>query len=290
MKNIAHRQRNQRGISLIELMVGIVIGLLVVAVASGVLMVSRGVSGTVSDASTIQQQAAYAMRLIGTQVRQAGSSRLNLNSANAATQNDLFAPVAFEQQRDGSADVNYNFSLHQPTALFNGTANSLTVGFQRYKDSVFNTATEQTTRNCVGGPDGIGTTATYQLVQSIFQMDANNQLVCSGNGEPAQPVIQNVANFTTRYLRQVVNPPDTLFGNPLVQYVAASTVANWGQVQGVEVCMVLYGVEPIDMPAGSSYTDCDGTTVNMTTLTGVRANRLHMVFRSVFQYRAQGMV
>lgn len=293
LRNTAYRRRAQLGMTLIELMVGIAIGLLVVAVATGVLMLSRGVTGTVSDASTIQQQAAYAMRLIGAQVRQAGSVRLNLNASKSAAENDLHAPVAFEQKSDGSSDANFNFSLLQPTALFNGTANSLTIGFQRYRDSVFNTTTAQSTSNCIGGPGGdeadTSGPITYQLVQSVFQMDSNNQLVCSGNGAVAQPVIQNVANFRMRYLRQMVNPPDTLFGNPLVQYVTADTITNWGQIQGVEVCMVLYGVEPIDMPAGSSYVDCDGTTVNMTTLTGVRAKRMHMVFRSVFQFRAQGM-
>lgn len=63
----------QKGFTLLELMVGVAIGLLVVAVATAALMVSRGVSGTVSDASGIQQQAAYAMRVIGLQLRQAGS-------------------------------------------------------------------------------------------------------------------------------------------------------------------------------------------------------------------------
>ena len=65
--------RMQRGVTLIELMVGVAIGLLVVAVAMSALMVSRGVSGTVSDESGLQQQAAYAMRLMAKQMRQAGS-------------------------------------------------------------------------------------------------------------------------------------------------------------------------------------------------------------------------
>ena len=59
----------QRGLSLIELMVGIAIGLLVVAVAMGALMASRGISGTVSEATSMQQQAAYAFRVIGQQHR-----------------------------------------------------------------------------------------------------------------------------------------------------------------------------------------------------------------------------
>ena len=53
-----HNPRKQQGLTLVELMVGIAIGLLVIAVAMGSLMVSRGISGTVSDASAIQQQAA----------------------------------------------------------------------------------------------------------------------------------------------------------------------------------------------------------------------------------------
>ena len=55
MKNLIVSPRMQRGVTLIELMVGIAIGLLTIAVAMGALMVSRGVSGTVSDASEIQQ-------------------------------------------------------------------------------------------------------------------------------------------------------------------------------------------------------------------------------------------
>ena len=72
---------SQRGATLLELMVGITIGLLTVAVALGALMVSRGVSGTVSEASQLQQQASYAFRVIGQQLRQAGSRQLDPETA-----------------------------------------------------------------------------------------------------------------------------------------------------------------------------------------------------------------
>ena len=96
--------RTQRGVTLIELMVGLVVGLLVVAAAMGTMMVSRGISGTVSDASNIQQQAAYAMRTIGLQLRQAGSLRLDLNPAGA-TEDIASAAVDFEIQ---SGDFDYS--------------------------------------------------------------------------------------------------------------------------------------------------------------------------------------
>ncbi len=50
--------RYQQGVTLIELMVGIALGLMVIAVAMVALMTSRSISGTVSDASAMQQQAA----------------------------------------------------------------------------------------------------------------------------------------------------------------------------------------------------------------------------------------
>mgnify|MGYP002661611885 CR=1 FL=1 len=79
LKTLAPRPRSQRGVTLIELMVGLVIGLLVVAAAMGTMMVSRGISGTVSDASNIHQQAAYVIRTIVFQLLPAGSIRLDLN-------------------------------------------------------------------------------------------------------------------------------------------------------------------------------------------------------------------
>ena len=53
---------------------------------------------------------------------------------------------------------------------------------------------------------------------------------------------------------------------------------------------MLYGAEAIDLPSGSNYTDCDGTAVDMSTLTGARAKRMHMVFRNIFQLRSQGLM
>lgn len=276
-------RRRQRGVTLIELMVGIAIGLLVVAVAMGALMVSRGISGTVSDASGIQQQAGYAMRVIGLQLRQAGSLYLNLNPTNAAMENAQTAPVAFEAESK-AVGSELPFSPKDDTLV--GTDTSLTVGYRRYKESVYVSATDQAlARNCLGGPAG---TNDDLIVESIFSLNGS-ELRCGGNDTAAapQPIIQNVADFQVRYLVQDNSAP----GDPKIEYVNAATVgANWSRVQAVQVCLVLYGVEPIDMPAGSAYTGCDGSKVDMTTLSGARARRIHIAFRNVFQLRSQGLI
>lgn len=290
--------RYQRGVSLLELMVGVAIGLLVVAVAMGALMVSRGVSGTVSDASAIQQQAAYAMRVIGLQLRQAGSLYLNPNSTDTAASEVLTAPVAFEAKADPPSGSSSTYSFDPSTDTISGTSSpaTLTIAYRRFTESVHANTTEQTiSRNCLGGPsDDTAPRKDDQRVESAFRFDATkNELRCGGNGATDQPIVQNVADFQVRYLLQDnSNPADTR-----IQYVDASAVgSNWSRVQAVEVCLVLYGSEPIDMPAGSTYTGCgnDATPANnlvdMTTLTGARARRMHIAFRNVFQLRSQGLV
>lgn len=270
--------------TLVELMVGLAIGLLVVAVVMGAMMVSRGISGTVSDASELQQQAAYALRVIGQQVRQAGSLYLNPNPAGAAAENARAAAVAFETTAPAAgSDLGFN----PATDTLGGADTTLSVGYRRYKEPVYGSAADQAlSRNCLGGP---ADTSGDLRVENNFAL-VGSELRCGGNDTAASPqaIIQNVADFQVRYLLQDNSAP----GDPKLQYVDAATVGtDWGKVQAVQVCLVLYGNEPIDMPAGSSYLGCDGTTaVDMTTLTGARAKRMHIAFRSVFQLRSQGLV
>ena len=283
----------QSGVTLIELMVGLAIGLLVVAVAMGALMVSRGISGTVSDASGIQQQGAYILRVVSQQLRQTGSLYLNPDPVGGAS-TDVLSPVAFEIKADAVGSGN---SFVQEESI-SGADTTVTAAFRRYQDNVFlaENATSTTigtdflARNCVGAP---GNSSTDQRVESIFTFDSTkNELQCGGNGTAAQPIAQNVAQFQVTYMMQTTDAA----GNTTVQYVkgsdmpAAATDPTWRRVQGVQVCLVLYGSEPVDMPAGSSYTDCAGTSVNMTTLTGERKNRMHLLFRNTYQLRSQGLI
>lgn len=277
----------QRGLSLIELMVGIAIGLLVVAVAMGALMVSRGISGTVSDASAIQQQGAYAMRTLGMQLRQGGSLRLNLNPAAVVASDSYLVSVAFETE---VAPLSYPAltSFMPKTDTLKGTASpvTLTAGYRRYTEPTFTDTDEiSQSRNCVAGP---ADASPHERLESTFELNtAKHELRCKGNGESAQPIVRNVANFQVNYLVQDKTTP----GVAKIKSVGAGSVTDWGQVQAVEVCLVLYGDEAIGMAAGSNYTDCDGTTqVDMSTLTGERARRMHVAFRNVFQLRSQGLI
>ena len=266
-------------------MVGIVIGLLVVAVAMGALMVSRNVSGTVSDASGIQQQAAYAIRTIGQQLRQAGSLYLNLDPNNTSVTDSTLAastPVAFETKTD-----NFDPTTNTLLGEINNSSTTLTVGYRRYKEDVFGSSDAQSlVRNCLGGPKD---DSTDQIVKSVFTFTSGDStLRCNGNDTTDQPILQNVADFQVRYLQQ----SDGAAGDTKIRYVTADTLGdatrgNWSKVQAVEICMVLYGDEVIDIPAGSQYVGCSGQKIDFPT-TGTAARRMHLTFRNVFQLRSQG--
>lgn len=275
------RSQPQRGVTLIELLVGIVIGLLTVAVAMGALMVSRGVTGTVSDSSMLQQQAAYAFRVIGQQIRQAGSLRLNLASQKSEGADiDMSDPVAFETKAtDFDPAVNTISGMDSPDT----NEYKLTLGYRNYKEPVYtSTNAASMLRDC------LGQSPNDNLIQSRFSLNStNNELRCVGASGNPQPIIQNVANFQVRYLLQT----SASSGSPQISYVDAATVASaWPQVVGVEICLVLYGNEAIDMPDNTTYLDCDNTTsVTMNTLTAPRTRRAHMVFRNIYQLRSQGL-
>ena len=302
MKHAHHKPAaRQRGVTLIELLVGITIGLLTIAVALGALMVSRGISGTVSDASEIQQQAAYAFRVMGQQLRQAGSLRLSLAAQKPANaiDIDMADPVAFETDYvDPDGGSTFTLSTDTLNGIDSPSAGEykLTVGYRNYKERLYTSTDpegESLMRNCLG--EG----GTKALVQSRFVLNtATNELRCVGtNPLQPQPIVRNVANFQVRYLLQTAAGT----GSPQIQYVNATSVGGatdprWSQVFGVEVCLVLYGNEAIDMPAPANaadtqgtYMDCDAATrIDMTALPAPRTRRMHMVFRNIYQLRSQG--
>lgn len=254
----------QAGLTLIELMIGLAVGLLVVAVATVSLLGSRSVTGAVSDISGIQQQAAYVMRTFGTQLRQAGSLYLDLG-LDADGEGEITSATAFQLR--GSTD----------TAIAENNG-SVTIRFTGYEEPTFANA-GPISRNCLGAPGSIpaGTTAS---IESIFTLNGTD-LRCND-----QPIAQNVAAFQVRYLLQGTDQDD-----PTMLYTNSAGVADWNRVQGVEVCLVLFGTERIDLPEGASYTGCDGSTaVNITTLAAPRTNRMHYVLRNVFQLRSQGLI
>ncbi|WP_051954130.1 PilW family protein [Xenophilus azovorans] len=241
--------RRQAGVSLVELLVGIAIGLLVVLAAVGTLIVSRGATRTTADVSALQQQASYALRIIGLQLRQAGSLELNPTADKTAmTFTDFTGTVVSGSDGAGTG----------PDVLAVGSQPSLTL--------------EAGQRDCIGDTS---TTA----VSSRFTLNDKGELTCKGTSSPiAQPVIANVADFQVAYR---VNTGTT--DAPEIRTYTATDMnavpARWARVSAIEICLDLIGEEAVP-DTGATYADCQGATP-------ARGTRTHLVFRNVFAVRRQ---
>lgn len=270
--------QNQRGLSLIELLVGIAISLLIIAVALGAIVASRSITGSVDDSSQLQQQASHIFRVMGKQLRQAGSLKLSLSTQGNEDDADINDPVAFE-----IATADFNPKTDTVTGIEEPEENQfkLTTAYSNYRELVYiSNNKESLQRDCLGEH------GTDTVIRNHFTLRDGN-LVCAGINT-SQPIANNVAEFELLYLLQ----SSAAAGSPQLQYVTANSVGagNWHNVYAVEVCIVLYGNEIINLPKGSNYTNCQGQNVDMSTLTGNRARRMHKVFRNVFQLRSQGLI
>lgn len=284
----AHRRpirspARSRGVSLIDLLIGIALGLVVVAVAMVALMTSRSVTGTVSEASVLQQQAAYAFRVMGQQLRQAGSLELNLAPAimPSADADAAMSPVAFDPP--DPAGTRAQFDRRASTLSGTGTATPrFTVGYQNYVEAVTPLAAPVTAallRDCLGRNGVTSGVPDAAVLASTFERDAQtNELTCTGTGSTARRAI--ISNVTDMKLRYLVQAPGTAnlryFSDP------ADIGGAWNNVYALEVCLELSGTEAVPTP-DARYTNCSGTET-------AYGDRLRMVFRNVFQIRSQGQL
>lgn len=274
----------QQGFSLVELMVGMVLGLMVIAAAAVALLASRSLAATASDANHLQQQASYALRVIGLQLRQSGSLYLNLQLPLGAdgSRNAALTPGVFETAAPAVGTVR---SYAPKTHALQGGDDSFATGYRRYKEPVFTqSGLAGQSRNCLGGP---ADASADQRLESRFSL-RGHVLRCGGNDTATspQPLLDNVAAFRLRYLRMSASGAA---GQPQLQYVNANLArTDWSQVVAVEVCLVLFGARSSALPLGSGYVDCNGQWVEIAGLAAPRSGRTHRVFRNLFQLRSQG--
>ena len=235
---------------LIELLVGMTIGLLVIAAAIGTLVISRGTSSSISDISQLQQQGSFALRVIGVQLRQTGSVEPGFDD-----QTKLFAfGATFPTYGATSAAVNGS----DDASSGSDTLSVATMASQRLPNTQ--------RQDCLGRAVAAGA-----KMQAQFRVDGN-ELKCSVGGA-SQALIENVADFQVMY--RIASGA----GTRIMNATDVKTAGLWGSVTAIEVCLDLKGDEPTP-DLGSTYLNCHGTRA-------ARDGRLHLVFRNVFDLRTQ---
>lgn len=252
-----YSDHHQQGMSLIELMVGMVIGLLVVLVALGALASTRTTSRAVGDSTRLQQDASTAFRIIGHVTRQAGARRLinTFEGSGRVTFNTNYQGIRLDPQPWQPVWIN-------GTDGDDGTSDTLLIHSDSQDD-------QNASVDCLGeastDPNGIQNTFTV----------SGGMLRCDGTGgttDGAVALIQGVEDFQVWYGLRDSNG---------MRYVTATDVAAvasapWGQVESVRICLRLAG-ELTDNP-GAATTGCQGEVI-------ANDGRLRRVFSRVFKLR-----
>jgi len=233
------------------LLVGIMVGLLVVTAACASLLLASGTTATVGELNQLYQQGAHALRIIGTQVRQAGARDLRFDAASGRHVLDDFPGLDAQglavNGTDGARDRADQFSVsHQPVSA-------------------------AIARDCLGA------VVTARHTDSTFQV-VGQDLRCRA-GSTAQPMIGNVAQFQLRY--RVTTPA----GTRSLSAAEVESLQLWRAVSAIEVCLDLQG-SATNHPRSGNYHGClrDGDGRFAST---PRDGRLHVVFRQLFDIRSK---
>ena len=253
------RARRVHGLVLVEIMVGITLGLMVVAAALATAAMTLLAVSAADDSADLQQRADLALLLIGRQVRQAGTVQLVSRGRFAA----------FGNHYDGWAG--------------DGLAVSGLEGGPGKPDTLrLSHAFAGGERDCLGnaplpsGPPGFalppGRIDDSYLIAPEPVNDNRPALYCLGNGALAkQAVVSNVDD-----LQLLFGVRDAAGG---LQYLAADAVPAASTVVAVSVCLQLSGAAARSAPGGAL--DCDGNPI----APGKAAGRFTRLARAVFMVR-----
>lgn len=228
-------RHRQHGAMLVEVMTGLVIGLMVTLTALSSLAFMQASSLVQGEAFRLQQRADVALQVIGLQLRQAGAIELQ------AAQNG--AQVSFSNAFNGHSGGGH--AVHGEDGA-SGAPDTLFVSHQDGVD----------TRDCLGNqPD---TAQTGIRVDSQFSIAAG-ALRCLGahHGTGNQIIVDRLEDFQVRYGLRT----DSALG-PQFRYVKAAAVGSaWSEVLVVHVCLQIASERGLQARQTPEMLDCQGRAI-----------------------------
>jgi type IV pilus assembly protein PilW len=222
----------QHGASILELMTGLVIGMMVTVAALGSLAFVQLSASVKEESFRLQQRAAVALQVIGAQLRQAGAIELT-QAADASA-------VAFSNAFDGYDGSGYAMSGKEGNGK---TGDALRVS--RQDNGV--------ARDCLGNRPEAAQAGIR--VDSRFYL-ASGELRCLGANTKSgsQAIVDKVEDFQVVYGMRVTNA-----AGPMFRWIDAAAVGQrWTEVQAVRVCLQLLGERRSSTSAPQAEPGCRG--------------------------------
>lgn len=268
MKGVSIRSRN-RGISLIEIMISLVIGLVIIG-AVLISMIGSGKAGRYQAAYTqMNEDAQIGLSILSRELQQAGfSSPTGLGAVVPATVPPTFA-LQFASLGGGTYVIGCDTDFVNPNATPLVCGTGAQAAFEVvYEADLFTTAPQGggagTPSDCMGnailgGAPFIARNRYYVSVGGVGS-SGRPELRCANTNGRTEALVENVEAMAVLY---GVSVP--LFPTQVVRYVSATAIrgqgpAEWFNVISVRVCLLVRSSEPVldTLEDTVAYTDCSG--------------------------------
>ncbi len=256
--------RTQRGITLVEFMVSLFIGLMVTGAVASVYLGNARAGRQLRAVAQITEDAQLAMALLRRDLQLAGSA-----------------------EPTGVVPTTQRFAVPAPPRVVFGCEQGFTSAVVAVGTAACTTSTsgtpaieitfEATADNTVGaygsanGADCLGTGITSKNFTSHRYYVAQgpsgrNELYCGSAASPsAQALAENVEAIAFRYGEANGWSASDLSTHRPVRYVPASAVADWANVVAVRVCLLMRSGFPVFTPEDDArYLDCSGGVTTPT--------------------------
>ncbi len=233
MRHLRKIRIRQTGVSLVEIMVAMIIGLFMLLALSTLFFNFRGTFRDQDQLAQLQDNERLALTMLTNTVQSAGYFPDPLNNV-ATSVLPLSTGNAYGDFAAGQAVVGKSGT--------SGASDTLTTRFM--------TATGDGILNCQGQSNTSGANVVYV---NSFAVSANNELTCAINGGAAMPLVSGVTAFSVLY------GTDTANGGNVDQYLTATAVGAggfWPQVRTARVTVSFanpYANQP-GQPATLSWT------------------------------------
>jgi type IV pilus assembly protein PilW len=293
-----------RGLSLIELLISLTIGLILMVAIGSAYLGSAGAGRMAEAQSRMNEDAQAALSLLAQQLRMAGNNPKQPNYTSASPRNPVFDSTTFILR---GCDGTFTGIATGAISTLNTCPNNATAPDSvavAYEADIYNTVktSANVPSDCLGNAlplvnasvttwTGVGTATTAvttYVADNRYYISSGStgtpSLYCKGNGgSTAQPLVENIENLQLRYGTAPTSTTTMVVAGYLTAAGIASDAnlaaladdaARWAKVLTVRVCVIARSENQVVPDASSAqYLDCDGTLV--TTPPDLRLRRAY---------------
>jgi len=294
----------QRGVTLVELLVSLVLASLITLAATALYSVTLSSYRTVDAGQEIQENGRFALEVIGQAARLAGYQNYTQRDGDGDDNSRRFLVSSFPTVRGFNNSTIKSSTVNDGDGASNngGYNNSDTLAFRFHGSSLLSDTTrpDGSMIDCQGVAQNYPANAD-DVALSLFWVDKDSTgepaLQCFSRGSPiaatltrnTQPILKGVETF------QVMYGLDTNGDSVPRQWVSGQSVTNWQQVVAVRVGLVIRGdvgssqgqsataTENNLYPLGKEFTG--NSTEAGLIFTAPNDGRLRRVFNATFKLR-----